>query len=179
MIKLFLSAVPLILVPLAPAVAQERHNFPISIANPAPADAVRNGPLFKKIEELANSSSEAALADAIVPGASVRVYPKNVPLSGRVEQRKFIETLLKDCQGPYVIDEGSAWVQTSFVCHVGDGRHIKSYFAFDFSPEVSVEFTWKDGRISKIIAGDLLPLPLLGKSKYLPMNAAETIPDKR
>ena len=165
--------------PLAAQAAPERHNFPISIANPAPAGSLRNGPLFKKIDTLAYSPSKTALSDALTLNADVRIHPKEVFSRTPVERQKFIQTLLKDCQGPYSIDEGSDWVQTSFVCHVGDGRHIRSYFAFEQSPEVSVEFNFKDGKIAKVFAADLLPLPVPGATKYLPMNAAETLPDKR
>tara|TARA_B110001454_G_scaffold188525_2_gene186586 strand:+ start:4808 stop:5113 length:306 start_codon:yes stop_codon:yes gene_type:complete len=91
----------------------------------------------------------------------------------------FFHVLLKDCQGPYSIDEGGDWVQTSWVCHIGEDRQIKNYFAFKDSPEISAEFKFEDGKISKVFAADILPLPIPGKNQYLPMNAAETIPDKR
>jgi hypothetical protein len=161
------------------AQSEQRHRFPISIANPAPSDAVRNGPLFGQIDGASFSTDGRALSDSLAQNAVISLYPNDVKISDGVEIRKFFHTLLKDCQGPYSIDEGKTWVQTSWVCHVGEGRLITGYFKFKDSPEISVEFTLGNGKINKVFAMEVLPLPIPGKSKHLSMNAAETIPDKR
>jgi hypothetical protein len=159
---------------------QERHRFPISIANPAPSDALRDGPLFRRVDQLSYADSKSALADALAADATANIKRQSSTATKLVDRRSvetFIAIVLKDCQGPYAIDEGSVWVQTSWVCHVGVDRGVREYFDFAESPEISIEFKFEGTSIKSIYAMEVMPTPL--NPRYLPMDAAETIPDKR
>ncbi|MEP6868759.1 MAG: hypothetical protein ABJA20_09595 [Novosphingobium sp.] len=156
-----------------------RHEFPISIANPAPADALRNGPIFKRLNAASYLAKGTVLIDLFDENAVIHVQYKNQNFKTYDERRKFLLTLLHDCQGPYAVDEGKEWVQTSWVCHVANDRPIRAYFDFKDSPEISLEFRFANGNFGDVFAFETIPVPVPGKSKYLPMNAAETVPDKR
>ena len=159
--------------------AQERHRFPISVANPAPPDAARNGPIFQKVDAITSETTRMngpSFASFLAPDAKLSLWPKKLDITGNDEIGRVMQIIMRNCQGPYSIDEGQTWAQTSWVCHVGKNEPVREYFPFENSPELDLEFRFEGTRIKKISAMELLWLP---NRVMLPMDAAEHVPDKR
>lgn len=152
---------------------------PISIAQPAPVDAFRDGPLFIQVKSAASTKDEGGFRKILSPmvkmvfvgGASAEV--------GSDKVNAVLIKIAQECKGPFTIDEGKYpdgkqedWVQTSWVCHIGTGSDLSDYFKFRFSPEVDLEFGFVDGKVTSIFAAELVPVP--GR-RLLKMDAADTM----
>lgn len=177
-LRMVLVGAPLTLA-ASPAFAQSTDRnprFPISIADVAPQDAVRNGPLFNLVKsQLTPTNAALRFTDDVW----LYISSKKAKLTNRPDIDRFFKSLTEDCRGPFPIDEGKSpdgdrapWLQTSFVCDVAPGLPVREYFNFDVSPEADVEFDFEGDRVKSVFVVELKPLP--GR-RLLKMDAAKTI----
>jgi len=158
---------------------QRSPRFPVSIANPKRPEVVRDGTNFNKIKTALANDSGAGLSDLLTNNSKLYLSSKKMDFVGPTEIMKAVKTIMSNCIGPYSIDEGRAvskvgdeWAQTSWVCHINEGSAARAFFEFRDSPEIDLEFNFKDGKVTLIYVSELIPLPVPGY-KLLPMDAAE------
>lgn len=141
-----------------------------SLAERAPGNRI-DGPLFQRARAAfaAARQSDAAYAAFLAPNAVARL----TPLSDSAPQRKpftaaTIRAASESCLGPWAHDEGTDWVQLSWVCRVDNVGPLASILAFVNSPELSLTIWFEGGLIKQIAAMEPLPIP---GARRLAMNA--------
>lgn len=143
-----------------------------SLAERAPGNRI-DGPLFQRARAAfaAARESDAAYAAFLAPGAVARL----TPLSDSGAQRKpftaaTIRAASESCLGPWAYDEGSDWVQLSWVCRVDNVGPLASILTFVESPELSLTIWFENGLIKQLAASEPLPIP---GARRLAMTAYE------
>lgn len=157
------------------ASAQSRSGLPrlgFSLAERTTGDRT-DGPLFQRAQAAfaAARQSDAAYAAFLAPNAEARL----TPLSESASERKpftaaTIRAASESCLGPFAYDEGTDWVQLSWVCRVDNVGPLASILTFVHSPELSLTIWFENGLIRQLAASEPLPIPF---ARRLAMNAYE------
>jgi len=148
----------------ASASAQEAGAGPrlgFSIAERAAGNRI-DGPLFRRARAAfaAARQSDAAYAPFLAPGADTQLTSfsesgmQRAPFTAAT-----IRAAAESCIGPYAYDEGSDWVQLSWICRVDNVGPLARILTFRESPELSLTIWFEGGRIKQIAAMEPLPIP--------------------
>ena len=180
----FLSAALLALLGLAGAPAANaqasdgRPRLGFSIAERGAGNRI-DGPLFQRARAAfaAARQSDAAYAPFLAPNAEAQL----VSVSDLARQlapftAETIRAAGESCIGPYVFDEGSDWVQLSWVCRVDNVGPLASLYTFRRSPELTLTIWFEGDLIKKIEAMEPLWIP---GARRLEMNAYEAAQPNR
>jgi len=148
----------------APASAQDagaRPRLGFSIAERAAGNRI-DGPLFARARAAfaAARRSDRAYAAFLAPGADTQLTSFS---EAGMQRAPFtagtIRAAAESCLGPFAYDEGSDWVQLSWICRVDNVGPLARILTFRQSPELSLTIWFQGGRIKEIAAMEPLPIP--------------------
>ena len=146
------------------------QSFPVSIGQPAPTGAHRDGPLFRVVIDNVNDLRPILAEDTSL------VISRGPEFEGADEVLDVVAKIERDCDGPYSLDEGlqqtkagDSWVQVSWVCDTSADISVREFLEFKYSPEISVAFSFRDGDVSLIFVVEQFPMP--PNWRVIPMDA--------
>ncbi len=150
------------------------QSFPVTIGQAAPNDAHRNGPLFSVVASSV-SDLRPILSDDVL-----MTFSDRSELLGTEAVLSAVGKIESDCDGPYSLDEGlqrtivgDSWVQVAWVCDTSPDVSVREFLKFEQSPEISVSFEFKDGKVGLVSVIEQFPMPPLWR--VLPMDAYQRV----
>jgi hypothetical protein len=127
------------------------------------SDATVDGPLLRRVKAAfaaANQGNGSGFAGFLAPDAQLDLSQftggsrQTTPFTAAT-----IRAAIKSCIGPWAFDEGSSWVQLSWICSTDKDMPISTFVNFQGSSELSLT-VWFDGmQIKTIDAMEPLPIP--------------------
>lgn len=85
---------------------------------------------------------------------------------------ELITKVSQSCIGPYLFDEGRAWVQFSYVCRIKSATPLSQIFTFHQSPELAVTVWYKGSHLERLLGQEPGWIP---GAKRISMGAADQV----
>jgi hypothetical protein len=81
-----------------------------------------------------------------------------------------VKAATESCVGPFLVGEGKAWLQFSWVCRTESPTSLSKFFTFKESPELAVTMWFEGNEVSELEATEPGPMP---GARRVTMGAAE------
>ncbi len=139
-----------------------------------------NNPLFTRVKAAFAAATEGnglGFGDYLAPDHDLALEaitdsgPKKAPITVRT-----FSAIKSDCIGPYFFDEGTTWVQLSWICRVDGAGPLSSTLSFQNSPELTLTVWFEDRLIKSIEAREAFMIP---GAPRVPMEAYATMSRSR